>query len=154
MLKYLALVLVALMATGPARSATPAQNLAAANSFLKANAGKPGIITTASGLQYRVLRPGKGPKPRLVDEVMVHYRGRLLSGKVFDSSYERGEPATFPLTAVIPGWTEGMQLVGEGGKLRLFVPPKLGYGARNTGGPIAPNSLLIFDVELIRVIRR
>lgn len=153
MLKYLALIIVSLMAIGQAKAATPAQNLKAAETFLAANKAKPGIKTTASGLQYRVLQPGKGARPSLMDEVVVHYRGRLLSGKTFDSSYERGEPATFPLAAVIPGWTEGMQLIGTGGKIRLFVPPALGYGAAS-GGPIAPNSLLIFDVELLQVIKR
>jgi FKBP-type peptidyl-prolyl cis-trans isomerase len=153
MLKHLAFVFAALLAVSSARAATPAQNLAAANQFLAANKVKPGILTTASGLQYRILQPGKGRKPVALDEVLVHYRGRLMNGRVFDSSYERREPARFPLTAVIPGWTEGLQLIGEGGKLRLFVPPRLGYGDRG-GGPIPPNSLLIFDVELLRVIKR
>jgi FKBP-type peptidyl-prolyl cis-trans isomerase len=106
---------------------------------------------TQSGLQYRILRKGNGKKPTAANTVTVDYKGWLDNGKEFDSSYKRGEPISFPLNGVIPGWTEGMQLVGEGGKIELIIPAELGYGARGAGGAIPPNSTLHFSVELIKV---
>jgi FKBP-type peptidyl-prolyl cis-trans isomerase FkpA len=110
------------------------------------------FTTTASGLKYRILRKSEGKKPTKADTVTVHYKGWLDDGTEFDSSYGRGEPATFPLGQVVPGWTEGLQLVGEGGEIELEIPSELGYGARGTpGGPIPPNATLHFTVELIRI---
>jgi FKBP-type peptidyl-prolyl cis-trans isomerase len=125
-------------------------NHKAAAAFLAANAKKPGVVTTASGLQYLVLTPGSGESPKPTDEVTVNYRGTLLDGTEFDSSYKRGEPASFVLGRVIPGWTEGLQLMKTGAKHRLFVPPQLAYDLHPPrGGQIQPGSLLIFDVELL-----
>jgi FKBP-type peptidyl-prolyl cis-trans isomerase len=123
-------------------------NHRAAASFLAANAKKPGVVTTASGLQYQVLTAGSGESPKATDEVTVNYRGTLLDGTEFDSSYKRGQPASFVLGRVIPGWTEGLQLMKPGAKYRLFVPPQLAYDMHSRP-PIPPGSLLIFDVELL-----
>lgn len=109
------------------------------------------VITTASGLQYEVLVEGSGAKPTATDQVTVHYKGTLTDGKVFDSSYDRGKPATFPLNRVIPGWTEGVQLMSVGSKYRFTIPPKLGYGAAGAGGVIPPNATLVFEVELLKI---
>lgn len=120
--------------------------------FLAENAGKKGVKTTASGLQYLVLTEGTGRSPKATDTVSVHYRGTLINGTEFDSSYKHGQPISFPLNGVIPGWTEGVQLMKEGAKYRFFIPSKLAYGARGTpGGPIGPDETLIFDVELLKV---
>ena len=119
--------------------------------FLKENAGKQGVKVLPSGLQYKVLVEGKGRKPSPTDTVTVHYRGTLIDGTEFDSSYKRGEPASFPLNRVVKGWTEGLQLIKEGGKVQLFLPSDLGYGDRGAGGQIGPNAVLIFEVELISV---
>ncbi len=119
--------------------------------FLEENAKNDSVVQTTSGLQYMVLKEGTGAKPGPTDNVTVHYTGRLIDGTVFDSSVERGEPATFPLNAVIPGWTEGLQLMSEGAKYRLFIPSELAYGSKGAGDQILPNSTLIFDVELIKV---
>ncbi len=123
----------------------------AGKKFLEENATKEGIQTTASGLQYEVLRAGDGPKPGAVSTVEVHYEGRLIDGKVFDSSYQRKQTISFPLNRVIPGWTEGLQLMPTGSKYRLYIPSELGYGARGAGGDIPPHAALIFDVELISI---
>jgi FKBP-type peptidyl-prolyl cis-trans isomerase len=124
----------------------------AGKEFLAQNKTKPGIITTASGLQYQVLTPGTGAKPKATDEVTVNYKGTLLNGEEFDSSYKRGEPTTFPLNQVITGWTEGVQLMQEGAKYRFFVPYQLAYGSRATpDGSIPAFSTLIFEIELIKV---
>lgn len=119
--------------------------------FLKENGKKPGVITTASGLQYQVLREGNGQRPKATDEVECHYEGTLINGQKFDSSYDRGQTATFPLNQVIAGWTEGLQLMQEGAKYRFFIPYQLGYGERGAGQTIPPFATLIFDVELIKV---
>jgi len=124
---------------------------AAAKKFFAENAKKPGVKTTASGLQYEVLTPGTGKKPKATDKVTVHYKGMTLDGNVFDSSYKRGEPTTFGLGQVIKGWTEGLQLMKEGAKYRLFIPSELAYGERGAGSDIPPNSTLIFEVELLKV---
>ncbi len=122
--------------------------------FLEQNAKNDSVVQTESGLQYMVLKEGTGAKPGPTDEVTVHYTGKLLNGTVFDSSVERGEPATFPLDKVIPGWTEGLQLMSEGAKYRLFIPSELAYGSKGAGDQILPNSTLIFDVELIKVNKK
>ena len=119
--------------------------------FLAENGRKEGVVTTASGLQYQVLVPGGGRKPGRSDTVRVHYEGRLLNGKVFDSSIARNEPAEFPLDQVIPGWTEGLQLMPAGSKYRFFIPAALAYGEHGAGNAVPPHSTLIFDVELLDV---
>ena len=119
--------------------------------FLAENAKKEGIVTLPSGLQYQVLQEGNGKSPKATDQVKCHYEGTLTNGKVFDSSYRRGEPATFPLNGVIAGWTEGLQLMKEGAKYRFFIPFNLAYGTRGAGQDIPPYATLIFDVELIEV---
>ena len=119
--------------------------------FLRENATKEGITTTASGLQYEVLVPAEGPRPLASDTVEVHYRGTLLNGQEFDSSYKRGEPISFPLNRVIPGWTEGLQLMPVGSKYRLFIPSNLAYGPRGAGGVIGPDETLVFEVELLGI---
>ena len=126
-------------------------NLTIGREFLAENAKNDSVVQTESGLQYMVLKEGTGAKPGPTDNVTVHYTGRLLDGTVFDSSVERGEPATFPLNRVIAGWTEGLQLMSEGAKYRLFIPSELAYGEKGSGDKILPNSTLIFDVELIKV---
>jgi FKBP-type peptidyl-prolyl cis-trans isomerase FklB len=126
-----------------------AANLKAGQDFLEANKQKPDIVTLPSGLQYQVLTEGKGPKPAATNKVTCHYHGTLIDGTVFDSSVRRGQPATFPLNAVIKGWTEGLQLMPTGSKWRFYIPPQLGYGDRQVSAQIGPNSTLIFDVELL-----
>ncbi len=123
----------------------------AGKKFLEENAKKDGIKSTPSGLQYEVLREGTGPKPGATSTVEVHYEGRLINGSIFDSSYQRKETISFPLNRVIPGWTEGLQLMPTGAKYRLYIPSELGYGARGAGADIPPHSALIFDVELISI---
>ncbi|MFY7706505.1 MAG: FKBP-type peptidyl-prolyl cis-trans isomerase [Flavobacteriales bacterium] len=125
-------------------------NKKAGEDFLAANKSKAGIQTTASGLQYKITQEGTGAQPDANDKVTVHYHGTTIEGKVFDSSVDRGQPATFGLNQVIPGWTEGLQLLKEGGKATLYIPQELAYGARATG-PIEGYSTLIFEVELIKV---
>lgn len=119
--------------------------------FLAENAKKPGVKTLPSGLQYQVLREGNGRKPTATDQVECHYEGTLINGQVFDSSYRRGETATFGLNQVIKGWTEGLQLMQEGAKYRFFIPYNLAYGEQGAGQAIPPYAALIFDVELIKV---
>ena len=119
--------------------------------YMAANKDKPGVITTASGLQYQVIRAGQGPKPAAKDTVLVHYEGKLVDGTVFDSSYQRGQPAAFPLDQVIPGWTEGVQLMTVGSKYHFVVPPQLAYGSQGAGGVIPPGAVLEFDIELLAV---
>ena len=124
----------------------------AGEKYLAENAKKEGVITLPSGLQYQVLKEGNGKKPTAKDTVQCHYEGFLLDGTVFDSSIQRGEPATFPLQQVIAGWTEGLQLMQEGAKYRFFIPYRLGYGEGGAGNSIPPFAALIFDVELIQVV--
>ena len=119
---------------------------------LKENAGTEGVVVLPSGLQYTVLREGQGRQPKASDSVKCHYEGTLTNGTVFDSSYRRGEPATFPLGGVIAGWTEGLQLMKEGAKFRFFIPYNLAYGERGAGQSIPPYAALIFDVELLEVV--
>lgn len=127
-------------------------NKEAGEKFLKENAARAEVKTTPSGLQYEVITEGTGPKPTATDRVMVHYTGKLIDGTVFDSSVERGEPATFGVTQVIPGWVEALQMMNEGSKWRLFIPSNLAYGPQGAGGMIGPDATLIFDVELIKII--
>ena len=126
--------------------------ITAGKAFLDENAKKAGVTVTKSGLQYEVLTEGTGRSPKATDKVRCHYEGTLIDGTVFDSSYKRGEPADFPLNGVIPGWTEGVQLMKEGAKYRFYIPYLLGYGERGAGSSIPPYSTLIFDVELIKVL--
>ena len=119
--------------------------------FLAANKAKEGVVTLPSGLQYKVITTGTGPKPTASDSVVCNYRGTLIDGKEFDSSYKRGQPATFPVSGVIKGWTEALQLMPVGSKWQLFVPSELGYGERGTGADIGPNATLIFEVELLSI---
>jgi FKBP-type peptidyl-prolyl cis-trans isomerase FklB len=128
-----------------------AKNLSVSKAFLAENGKKEGIKTLPSGLEYKVLTEGSGKMPKAEDTVTVHYKGTLIDGTEFDSSYKRGQPATFKVKGVIKGWTEALQLMKEGSKWQLFIPPELGYGERAAGPQIPPNSALIFEVELISV---
>jgi len=143
-----------LAACGPkAEAPKMAENTAAeAKAFLEKNAKEPGVVTLPSGLQYKIIKSGdpSGPKPGLHDEVMSHYEGKFLNGEVFDSSYERGNPSVFRPDAVVPGWTEALQLMRPGDEWMLYLPPELGYGA-DGGGRVPPNSVLTFKLELLNV---
>ena len=132
------------------RDGQAAANAAEGDKFLLENRTKEGVQITDSGLQYKVVEMGDGPMPAATDKVTVHYRGTLLNGEEFDSSYSRGEPVSFALNQVIPGWTEGVQLMPVGSKFMFFIPPDLGYGPAG-GGPIGPNATLIFEVELMGI---
>ena len=151
--KYLvaAFALATTLLLNPAPLMAQTSNLEQGQAFLKANAAKPGVHTTPSGLQYKVITEGHGKSPKATDTVLVHYRGTTIDGTEFDSSYKRNEPISFPLNGVIPGWTEGVQLMKEGGKIELFIPSELAYGSRGAGGVIPPDSTLIFDIELLKV---
>ncbi|MDZ7359434.1 MAG: FKBP-type peptidyl-prolyl cis-trans isomerase [candidate division KSB1 bacterium] len=127
------------------------KNTQEGEAFLAENAKKEGVITLPSGLQYKVIKAGSGRKPKLTDEVTTHYRGMLIDGTEFDSSYKRGEPTSFPVDGVIAGWTEALQLMPVGSKWQLFVPPNLAYGPRGAGNAIGPNATLIFDIELLAI---
>lgn len=133
------------------QNASGAENKEAGEAFLAENKTKEGVKTLPSGLQYQVLQEGTGKSPSAADTVTTHYHGTLIDGTVFDSSYSRNEPATFPVNGVIAGWTEALQLMKEGAKWRLFIPSNLAYGSQGAGDAIGPNSTLIFDVELLRV---
>ncbi|MDR1341899.1 MAG: FKBP-type peptidyl-prolyl cis-trans isomerase [Prevotellaceae bacterium] len=129
-----------------------ARNMEDGAKFLEKNKTEEGVVTTESGLQYKVITTGTGPKPAETDEVEVHYRGTLLSGDMFDSSYDRGQPVKFKLNQVIRGWTEGLQLVNEGSKVQFWIPSELAYGEQGGRG-IEPNSTLVFEVELLKVTK-
>jgi FKBP-type peptidyl-prolyl cis-trans isomerase len=133
------------------RQASMEPNKKAGDAFLAANKTKEGVVTLPSGLQYKILKEGTGPKPTPADSVVCNYRGTLIDGKEFDSSYKRGQPATFPVGQVIKGWTEALQLMPVGSKWELFVPPDLAYGDRGAGPDIGPGATLIFEVELISI---
>ena len=136
----------------PKRLAAAAdKNLKDGEAFLEANKQKEGVVATSSGLQYKVLKSGSGPSPKPTDQVTVNYKGTLLNGEQFDSSYDRGQPATFGVKDVIPGWTEALQLMKVGDKWELYIPSTLAYGPRQPGAEIGPNSTLIFEVELLAV---
>jgi FKBP-type peptidyl-prolyl cis-trans isomerase FklB len=134
-----------------AKKATGEKNAAEAKKFLAENKAKEGVKTTASGLQYKVLKEGTGPSPKATETVKVNYRGTTLDGTEFDSSFKRGQPASFPVNRVIKGWTEGLQLMKVGSKYQLFVPADLAYGERGAGSDIGPNATLIFEVELLGI---
>jgi FKBP-type peptidyl-prolyl cis-trans isomerase len=137
-----------------ANNKTAQKNLEEGNAFLEKNKARAGVLTTESGLQYEVITEGTGPKPVESDLVKVHYHGTLMDGKVFDSSVDRGEPVEFPVGQVIPGWVEALQLMNVGSKWKIYVPGNLGYGERGAGADIGPNSVLIFDVELIEIVQQ
>jgi FKBP-type peptidyl-prolyl cis-trans isomerase len=128
------------------------KNIQAEKEFMAANKQKPGVKETPTGLQYEVINEAEGRKPGRTSKVRVHYTGTLLNGQIFDSSVQRGEPAEFGLNQVIPGWTEGLQLMSEGAKYRFFIPARLAYGERGAPGAIPPNAALIFEVELIKIL--
>lgn len=130
---------------------TAQKNLEEGKKFLEENEKKEGVNTLESGLQYIVIKEGTGAVPQLTDQVKTHYNGTLIDGTKFDSSYDRGEPITFPITGVIKGWTEALLLMKEGAKWKLFIPADLAYGARGAGGVIPPNAALIFDIELLSI---
>jgi FKBP-type peptidyl-prolyl cis-trans isomerase FkpA len=136
---------------GAEREAQSKKSVDEGAKFLAENAKKSGVKTTASGLQYEVVSEGKGDHPKTTDKVTVHYKGTLLNGETFDSSYDRGQPVTFPLANVIPGWTEGVQLMTPGSKYKFYIPANLAYGERGAGAKIGPNSTLVFEVELISI---
>ncbi|MGD9202427.1 MAG: FKBP-type peptidyl-prolyl cis-trans isomerase [Chitinispirillia bacterium] len=129
------------------------ENKESGEKFLEENKGKEGVVTTESGLQYSVIKQGNGKKPEKTDRVRVHYKGTTIDGKEFDSSYKRGEPATFPITGVIKGWTEALLLMNVGSKYKLCIPSDLAYGERGAGQDIGPNSTLIFEVELLDIVK-
>ncbi len=131
--------------------ASGAKNKTEGDAFLAANKAKDGVVTLPSGLQYTVITAGTGPKPTLEQTVVCQYKGTLIDGKEFDSSYKRGQPATFPVKGVIKGWTEALQLMPVGSKWQVFVPPDLAYGARGAGADIGPNATLIFEIELVAI---
>ena len=133
------------------RQQASAPNKQEGEAFLAANKTKEGVVTLPSGLQYKIITPGTGPKPTLTDKVVCNYRGTLINGTEFDSSYKRGQPASFPVNGVIKGWTEALQLMPVGSKWQLFIPSELAYGERGAGADIAPNSALIFEVELLSI---
>lgn len=134
-----------------AKMAMKAQEMEA--NFLAENAEREGVISRPSGLQYEILTEGNGPIPKASNKVEAHYEGRLLSGKVFDSSYRRGQPATFPVNGLIRGWQEALQIMPVGSKWRLYIPANLGYGARGAGNDIPGNATLVFDLELLNIVR-
>lgn len=133
------------------REESASKNQTAADEFLASNKTAEGVVTTESGLQYQVIEAGSGPKPGPTDQVTVHYKGTLLDGTVFDSSYDRNQPASFPVNGVIPGWGEAVQLMPVGSKWKLWIPPTLAYGERGAGNQIGPNALLVFEVELLSI---
>jgi FKBP-type peptidyl-prolyl cis-trans isomerase FklB len=133
------------------KQASSKGNIDAGKKFLEENGKRPGVTTTASGLQYEVMKAGDGPSPKATDKVTVHYHGTLIDGKVFDSSVQRGTPATFPVNGVIQGWVEALQLMHVGDKWKLFIPYDLAYGDRGAGGDIGPFATLVFEVELLSI---
>ena len=133
------------------QNAAAEQNVVEGKAFLEANAKKEGVVVTESGLQYKIIRPGTGKTPAATDHVVTHYEGKTLDGRIFDSSYNRGEPAHFPVNGVIRGWQEALQLMAEGAKWELYVPSDLAYGHTGQGSTIAPHATLVFTVELIAV---
>ncbi len=150
--QFFLILATGLIAATSLQANTPIENMKAEAIFLRDNREKEGIKVTDSGLQYEIITQGEGKKPGLTSRVKVHYRGTLLDGKVFDSSYTRGEPAVFGVNQVIAGWTEALQLMPEGSTWKLYIPSKIAYGARGAGSTIGPNECLIFKVELIEIV--
>ena len=150
-ISFLTVIIIGITMFSMANATTPAENKAAGVAFLSENAKNENITITESGLQYEVLTEGSGASPSATDKVTVHYKGTTIDGEEFDSSYGRGEPSTFPLNRVIPGWTEGVQLMKEGAKYRFYIPSRLAYGERGAGAVIVPNAALIFDIELVKI---
>lgn len=148
---FITIILIGFTMFSMANATTPEENKAAGEAFLAENAKKENVVATSTGLQYLIINEGSGASPKATDSVTVHYKGTTLDGKEFDSSYDRGAPATFPLNRVIAGWTEGVQLMKEGAKYRFFIPSELAYGTRGAGPDIGANATLIFDVELIKI---
>ena len=136
------------------RKADSEKNLAEGKKFLEDNKKKPGVVTAASGLQYKILTEGKGESPKATDTVKVHYKGTLLDGTEFDSSLKRGQPATFPVNGVIKGWTEALQLMKPGAKWQVWIPENLAYGDRGAGDQIGPSATLTFEVELLEIVKK
>ena len=136
---------------GDGSKETAEENTVKGEAFLTKNATEPGVVTCTSGLQYRIIEDGDGVCPGPTASVTVHYTGKLLNGEVFDSSYKRGEPLSFPVNGVISGWTEALQMMPVGSKWELFIPSSLAYGSRGAGGLIGPNETLIFEVELLAI---
>ncbi len=136
------------------RKAAGGKNQADGEKFLAENKGKPGVVTTESGLQYMIITEGNGPKPSDADTVKTHYKGTLIDGTEFDSSYTRGQPASFPVKGVIAGWTEALQLMPTGSKWELYIPANLAYGDRGAGQSIGPNATLIFEIELLEIVQQ
>jgi len=134
-----------------AKKSQSSKNKQLGDAFLAANKSKDGVVTLKSGLQYKVIKSGNGPSPKLTDKVTTHYRGTLIDDTEFDSSYSRNKPTSFPVNGVIPGWTEALQLMHKGDKWQLFIPSKLAYGERSVGNIIQPNSTLIFEIELLEI---
>jgi len=135
-----------------AQAETTARNLAEGEAFLAANGARPGVIVTPSGLQFELISAGSGEVPDIADTVLVHYQGADIYGNIFDSTYEYGEPVEIPLDRVISGWSEGLRMMREGSRARLFIPSDLAYGERGAGGVIAPNAVVVFDVELLEIL--
>ena len=129
------------------------KNLEEGNAFLEKNKAREGVVTTASGLQYEIITEGTGPKPTAEDDVRVHYHGTLIDGTVFDSSVDRGEPIVFGVGQVIPGWSEALQLMPVGSKWKIYIPAELAYGERGAGADVGPNAVLIFEVELLEIVK-
>jgi FKBP-type peptidyl-prolyl cis-trans isomerase FklB len=143
--------IVSFMQASKGHTAEP--NKKEGKAFLDSNKNQPGVVVLPSGLQYRVIKEGAGPKPAATDKVKVHYQGSLINGKIFDSSIQRGEPIEFNVNEVIPGWTEALQLMPVGSKWQLFIPSELGYGDAGAGTDIKPGSTLLFDVELLDIVK-
>jgi FKBP-type peptidyl-prolyl cis-trans isomerase FklB len=142
---------VVMLAVGALAHDAGSDNKKEGAAFLAANKSKPGVVALRSGLQYKIIKQGNGRKPSAVDTVECNYRGTLINGKEFDSSYKRGQTATFPVRGVIPGWTEVLQLMPIGSKYQVFIPSDLAYGARGAGPDIGPNATLIFEIELVSI---
>ncbi len=136
-----------------AREKLMVENAEKAKAFLEENKKKEGVVTLASGLQYKVINKGSGAQPTAVDQVKVHYAGRLIDGSTFDSSYKTNQPATFRVNGVIKGWVEALQMMKEGSKWEIYVPPEIGYGQRGSGRNVPPNAALIFEIELLEVVK-
>jgi FKBP-type peptidyl-prolyl cis-trans isomerase FklB len=151
MVRFVIVVALAFAACAYAQDPGAAKNKAEGQAFLAKNKTAPGVVTLPSGLQYKILKAGEGKKPTISDTVVCNYRGTFINGTEFDSSYKRNQPLSFPVSGVIKGWTEALQLMPVGSKWQLFIPSDLAYGERGASGAIPPNSMLIFEVELLSI---